>query len=347
MKRWTWGLAFGVVLALAGSAWAVTTEDVIGLTRAGASDTIILSKIEADGTVFHLTVDEILDLKKAGVSDPVITYMINTGKGDREEPAAVAEDEGSSAVFGEQESYTTEDSDRYSTGLDSQYRGTTTVAFAYYYPNWPGYRWSYYYDPFWWPDLAYYFTYWQPYPYGYWYYDPWYRCHARSDWYWGHGQYDYYAYAHHDSHERYKKGRSVGSRGAAEGYERSTKDRSVARPSYDASRRELRPTPATGETIRQVKPSRPGAESTRDLRQPRRPSPPTGKVDSPKPTPGRELKPTPQQSDQRQARPGADGGRTMKPTPAPSVRPQPSARPAPTARPAPGNTREESRARKH
>lgn len=341
MKRWTLGVAFGVVLALAGSAWAVTVEDVIGLTRASASDTIILSKIEADGTVFHLTVDEILGLKNAGVSDAVITYMINTGKSDREEPADITEVEDSSTAYDEQESYTAEDSDRYSTGLDNRYRGTTTVAFAYYYPNWPGYRWSYYYDPFWWPELAYYFTYWQPYPYGYWYYDPWYRCNARSSWYWGHGHYDDYASAHHDGYERYKKGRGVGNRGASEGYDRSTKDRGVARPSYDAGRRQLRPTPAAGATIREVKPDRPGAARSRDLRQPRQPSPPTGKVDSPKPTPGRELKPTPQPSEQRQVRPGADAGRTMRPAPAPSVRPQPSARPAPS------NTREESRTRKH
>lgn len=345
MKRWTLGVAFGVVFALAGSAWAVTVEDVIGLTRAGASDTIILSKIEADATVFHLTVDEILGLKKAGVSDPVITYMINTGKSDGEESVVAAEDDTNSSAYDDQESYATEDSDRYSTGLDGQYRGTTAVAFAYYYPNWPGYRWSYYYDPFWWPDLAYYFTYWQPYPYGYWYYDPWYRCQVRGGWYWGHDQYDHYAYAHHDSYERYKKGRSVGNRGGAEGYDRTTKSgRTTGRPSYDADRRQLRPTPATGQTIRQVKPDRPGAARTRDLRQPRRPNPPVGNVDSP--NPGRELKPTPQPSEQRPSRPGVEGGRTVKPTPAPSVRSQPSARPAPAPRPA-DNTRDESRTRKH
>ncbi len=344
MKRWTFWLALGAFLAAAVPAFAVTVDEVIGLTRARASDTIILSKIEADGTVFHLTVDEILALKEAGVSDPVITYMINTGKGGQD---AIPPDERVEEEVSYDDEVETEDADRYTTGLDSRYRGTTVVAFAHYYPHWPGYMWSYYYDPFWWPNLAFYFAYWQPYPYGYWYYDPWYRCHAGSGWYWGHDHYDRYAYLHHDGYDRVHKGRNVGSRGPAEGYDRSTKSRYASRPSYEDTRqRALRPGPAEGRTTREVKPDRPGANRTRQVRQPRQPSPPAGEVDAPKPSPGRSVKPAPRPTETGQDRPSRDSGRSLKPAPAPA-RPQPSARPAPAPRPAPGNAREDSRARKH
>jgi len=80
MKRRILGLAIFTLVLAAGPVQAITLEDVVGLTRADASNAVIMAQIEADGTVFHLTVDEILALKEAGVSDSVITFMINTGK---------------------------------------------------------------------------------------------------------------------------------------------------------------------------------------------------------------------------------------------------------------------------
>ena len=54
MKRWILGLLVtGLVLAAA-PVHAITVEDVIGLTRAEASDAIIISKIEADWRLCNL-----------------------------------------------------------------------------------------------------------------------------------------------------------------------------------------------------------------------------------------------------------------------------------------------------
>lgn len=321
MRHALFGLVIATALAAAAPARAVTVDDVRGLARAGASDTIILAKIDADGTVFHLTVDEILALRQAGVSDPVITYMINTGKGSAAEaPApAAAQDQGGAYDQNTTGDYSTGGyadggyDQGYQSGLDSRYRGNVSVSFGYYYPHWPGYAYSYYYDPFWWPSMSYYYCYWQPYPYSYWYYDPWYRWNAGVSWYWYPRDHDRYGRGHHDYYARAEKGRHVGGRGGSSGYGRAYKNgsRSGNPVVYDGSRRVLK-SPAPGQRVpaergRATKPSRPAVRDQNRLRSPEQPV----RQVKPSPAPGRS-------NPGREVKPGRGSERRYEPAPRPS-----------------------------
>ncbi len=67
------------VLALtlfASSAWAVSVQEVIDLSRAQVGDDIVIAKIRADRSTFTLSTKDILDLKNAGVSDKVILARV-------------------------------------------------------------------------------------------------------------------------------------------------------------------------------------------------------------------------------------------------------------------------------
>lgn len=256
MRTWILGLCAAAFMTLAVPAWALTVDDVIGLTRAKASDAIIMAKIEADGTVFHLTVQEILDLKKAGVSDAVITYMINTGKTDVAPAAPAAQDTTVEAAPPETTDSGNQDS-QYATGLDQTYRSNVYASFGYYYPHWPGYYYSYYYDPFWWPSLSFYWCYWQPYPYYYAYYDPWYYCNGYNSWYydsWYHGR----IHHHHDYDYDYAnngvpriKDRNIGNRGPEVGGRVIKGDGGSAPDIRGTGTRVLRPTtPSPGRVVK-------------------------------------------------------------------------------------------------
>jgi len=66
---------------VAGSADAeapVTALDVLEMSKAGLSDSVIINKIDSSGASYDLSVADIIGLKKEGVSDQVINYMINT-----------------------------------------------------------------------------------------------------------------------------------------------------------------------------------------------------------------------------------------------------------------------------
>ena len=75
-----------MVLALsAGRAEAVTIRDIIELSKAGLTDSVLLALIEVDRTIFSIDAATIRKLKDAGVSDTVIVAMIRSG---REQPEA-------------------------------------------------------------------------------------------------------------------------------------------------------------------------------------------------------------------------------------------------------------------
>jgi hypothetical protein len=59
-----------------GPAWAVSTRDLVELSKAGLGDDVLVALIEADGTVFNLDAPRILQLRAEGVSERVITAMI-------------------------------------------------------------------------------------------------------------------------------------------------------------------------------------------------------------------------------------------------------------------------------
>jgi len=69
-----------VVSLVAGQAEAVTVRDVIELSKAGLSDSVLLTLIDVDRSVFSIDTDALKQLKSAGVSDAVIVAMIRSGR---------------------------------------------------------------------------------------------------------------------------------------------------------------------------------------------------------------------------------------------------------------------------
>jgi hypothetical protein len=69
------------VLALAaGRAEALTIRDVIDLSKAGLSETVLLALIEVDRRVFTIDTPTLKQLKEAGVTDAVIVALIRSGR---------------------------------------------------------------------------------------------------------------------------------------------------------------------------------------------------------------------------------------------------------------------------
>lgn len=85
-------LASIAVLALgAGRAEAVTIRDIIELSKAGLSDSVLLALIEVDRPVFAIDTATIRKLKEAGVSETVMVAMIRSGREQPEPPPAPVE----------------------------------------------------------------------------------------------------------------------------------------------------------------------------------------------------------------------------------------------------------------
>jgi hypothetical protein len=71
------------------TALAVSTRDLIELSKAGLGDEVLVALVEADGTVFNLDAPRILELRAAGVSERVITAMLrNATRAAAPAPAA-------------------------------------------------------------------------------------------------------------------------------------------------------------------------------------------------------------------------------------------------------------------
>ena len=56
----------------------LTVKDIIEMNAAKVGDEVIISQIEATGSVFHLSTQEIIALKDAGISDKVVKAIIET-----------------------------------------------------------------------------------------------------------------------------------------------------------------------------------------------------------------------------------------------------------------------------
>jgi hypothetical protein len=72
------------------TASAVTVDEIVALSRAGVTDTVILALIDRDKTIFTLEPDQLVSLKSQGLSEPVIIAMLKSGReeGDRAAQAA-------------------------------------------------------------------------------------------------------------------------------------------------------------------------------------------------------------------------------------------------------------------
>lgn len=51
-------------------------DDIIALTKAGVSDSLIISMMDATDSWFHLKAQDVIDLRNAGVSEKVIVAMM-------------------------------------------------------------------------------------------------------------------------------------------------------------------------------------------------------------------------------------------------------------------------------
>jgi hypothetical protein len=85
-------LSGSLMSAVAAPAEALTTRDIIELSRAGLGEDVLVALIEVDASVFVIDPDTLKSLKAAGVSDKVIVALVRSGR-DRvvQEPAPVAD----------------------------------------------------------------------------------------------------------------------------------------------------------------------------------------------------------------------------------------------------------------
>ena len=71
---------------------AVTVDEIVALTRAGVTDTVILALIDRDKTIFTLEPDQLVRLQSDGVSEAVILAMLKSGREEGERAAQAASD---------------------------------------------------------------------------------------------------------------------------------------------------------------------------------------------------------------------------------------------------------------
>jgi hypothetical protein len=77
---------------------ALTLEEVVGLSKSGVTDAVILALIDRDKTIFALEPDQIVKLQRDGVSEPIILALLKSGRAEGDE-AARADAENSAAFI--------------------------------------------------------------------------------------------------------------------------------------------------------------------------------------------------------------------------------------------------------
>jgi hypothetical protein len=77
-------LVFSVGLSLVCTATvgAVTLDEIIALTKAGVSDSVILALIDRDKTIFAVELDQLVRLQREGVREAVILAMLKSGRAE-------------------------------------------------------------------------------------------------------------------------------------------------------------------------------------------------------------------------------------------------------------------------
>jgi hypothetical protein len=79
------------------AAFAVTLDQIVALSRAGVSDTVILALIDRDKAVISVEPDQLSRLQRDGVSEAVILAMLKSGRD--EGTAAATADAAMNAAF--------------------------------------------------------------------------------------------------------------------------------------------------------------------------------------------------------------------------------------------------------
>ena len=80
-------IAFLLLTLIPATANAVTTREILELSRAGLSEEVLLALIEVDGGVFTLDPEMLKQLKEANVSERVILAMVRSGRSNPPESA--------------------------------------------------------------------------------------------------------------------------------------------------------------------------------------------------------------------------------------------------------------------
>jgi hypothetical protein len=76
-------LAVVVALVLtSATASAATVEQIVALSKAGVSDSVILALIDRDKTIFTLDADQLVTLKRQGVSEAIVLAMLKSGRAE-------------------------------------------------------------------------------------------------------------------------------------------------------------------------------------------------------------------------------------------------------------------------
>jgi hypothetical protein len=77
-----------VVLVLSpAAASAVTVSEIVTLSRAGVSESVILALIDRDQTVLSIEPEQLVSLKREGLSDTLLTAMLRSGREQGDEAA--------------------------------------------------------------------------------------------------------------------------------------------------------------------------------------------------------------------------------------------------------------------
>ncbi len=79
MKVWHYSLVLFFVVALApaaASAQPMTVDEVVKLIDHNVSENVIIANIEDTGSYFNLSTEDLIELSKAGASDDLVRYMI-------------------------------------------------------------------------------------------------------------------------------------------------------------------------------------------------------------------------------------------------------------------------------
>ncbi len=71
---------------------ALTVDEIVSLSRAGVTDTVILALIDRDKPIFTIEPDQLVALKQQGVSEAVILAMLKSGREEGERSAQAAAD---------------------------------------------------------------------------------------------------------------------------------------------------------------------------------------------------------------------------------------------------------------
>ncbi len=76
---WWKAVLVGAILAISSVAvaHAMDVDDVIGMLRAGIGEDVVLKALDASGSTLDLTSDDLVDLKDAGASDSFLDELLN------------------------------------------------------------------------------------------------------------------------------------------------------------------------------------------------------------------------------------------------------------------------------